>query len=259
LTLIVYHRGGGKSLGLPPNCLRTIQWALERRARAIEYDTCVCRDGDRHRMVVIEPALLAATSLDIDGLDWADLQGINAGNARYGRCPVATLAEVLRTVAGRAHQQIHLKGSHPLTVPTLVEEVGEDADCLITSFSLAVLEQVKALRPGLRVGWLVRPDTEIGSEGSRDLTAQVSRSRLPLYNGSEIAELLIRARIKGVDCLLLCAPRFAGTLYDFCPEGLEIGCWGVGSDLDLAMRLIAAGVDRFTIDNPEELPLSAGG
>jgi hypothetical protein len=34
---------------------------------------------------------------------------------------------------------------------------------------------------------------------------------------------------------------------------LGIGAWGVGSDLELARRLIDMRIDRFTIDNPEQL------
>ena len=36
--------------------------------------------------------------------------------------------------------------------------------------------------------------------------------------------------------------------------GMEIGAWGVGMDLDLARKLIALRLDRFTtLDNPEQL------
>ncbi len=254
MTLIVYHRGGGKSLGLPPNCLRTFRWALERNAPAIEYDTCVCLDADQPLMAVVEPALLTDRDLDIDRLTWREVRSINAGDARHGL--VATLAEVLRTLAGRTHQQIHLKGANPLTVPTLLQEVGEGADCLVTSFSLAVLTQVKAGRPGLRIGWLIKPDGSSGSEGSRDLTARMAGARPPPYAAHEVDEILERAKAAGVDCVIPCASRLAGAdvVERIRRAGFEVGCWGVGCNLGLAARLIAFGVDRFTIDNPEQLP-----
>ena len=35
--------------------------------------------------------------------------------------------------------------------------------------------------------------------------------------------------------------------------GYEVGAWGVGTNLDLAKRLIDYKINRFTLDNPEQL------
>lgn len=255
VTLVTYHRGGGKSLGYPPNCLLTFRWALARGAAAIEYDTFAGMDGGHPRMVVAEPSLLAGRHLDIDHLAWHDLREIDAGNERFGPCPVATLAEVLDLVDESAQQQIHLKGGNPLSVPTLLEEMGPRKGCLVTSFSLKVLGEVKTRRPDVPVGWIVKPDNESGSEGSADLTRQVSGRPLPPYARGEIRAILERSGQAGVDAVILCAPRVdsADAVVSFRRHGFAVGCWGVGSNLELARRLIGLGVDRFTIDNPEEL------
>ena len=58
-----------------------------------------------------------------------------------------------------------------------------------------------------------------------------------------------------IDMLLLCAPRIQSkNLIDKVrATGMKIGAWGVGENISLAQKLIALGLDRFTIDNPEQL------
>ncbi|MEK9196642.1 MAG: hypothetical protein AAB914_04700, partial [Patescibacteria group bacterium] len=58
-----------------------------------------------------------------------------------------------------------------------------------------------------------------------------------------------------IDIVLLCGPRIKNSqLVDTVKEsGFQIGAWGVAMNLTLAERLIELNLDRFTIDNPEQL------
>lgn len=255
MTLIVYHRGGGKSLGYPPNSILAIRWALGRSAAAIEYDVCVTRVEDRFRMIVVEPKLLLRCRLDIDALNWNDVRVVDAGNETYGPCGVSTLKEVLALVDGTTHQQIHIKGADPHTVPALLDEIGGDLDCLLTSFSLNTLGVAKRISPRTRTGWIVKPDGESGSEGADDLTATVAAGSPAPYTTAGLASIRHKARDGGVDVVILCAPQIPSrdAISFFRRDGFEVGGWGVGTNLGLAKRLIDFEIDRFTIDNPEQL------
>lgn len=255
-TLIVYHRGGGKSLGYPPNCFTTFKWAISNGAKAVEYDTVVSKDKDKWRMVVVESKLLKDNNLDIDNLSLEDIRKLDAGNIKYGQCDVALLKDILKFFESyNIAQQIHLKGNNPNTVTAIISEVENPEGKLITSFDLAVLNEIKNQKEALRVGWLVK----LGIEGTGDLTKIVESSlgKLPEYSMKEISQIIKDAKLYRIDTIILCGPkvrdRDKDTIKKIQGEGFQVGIWGVGSNLDLARKLITFGINRFTIDNPEEL------
>ena len=75
------------------------------------------------------------------------------------------------------------------------------------------------------------------------------------YTDDEIAEILDIAKEDDVDIVLLCGPRIKdkALVRRVKDSGFEIGAWGVATNLMLARRLIELGLNRFTLDNPEEL------
>jgi len=257
-TLIVYHRGGGKSLGYPPNCIITIKWALTNKAKAIEYDVVVAKDNNEWKIIIIEPKLIVEHKLDINNLNWKDVSKINTGNEKYGKANVVTLKEVLNIV-GRSNvmQQIHIKGNNPNTIPTLMSELKNCKNFLITSFDLNVLKQVKKIDSIAKVGWIVKPDSKSGSEEAIDLTKIVTSDpyKFPEHTNQELLEIKNNANLNNIDVVILCAPKIRNkdTIVFFQNNGVEIGGWGVGANLELAKKLINFGINRFTIDNPEEL------
>ncbi|MFH1586606.1 MAG: glycerophosphodiester phosphodiesterase [Candidatus Diapherotrites archaeon] len=257
-TLIVYHRGGGKSLGYPPNSVITIKWALENNCKAVEYDVVACRDGKSWKAVMVEPALLKQNNFDMDNLVFNDLKELDTGTEKYGKVRVSELKEVMQIASKYGvKQQVHIKGKNHNTVSAVVSQIEKKSGVLITSFDLEVLAKVKSNVPDIKTGWIVKPDSESGSEGSKDLTKMVSSGNedLPAYAEEELAEIGKRAVQNKVDAVILCAPRIGNidVIDYFRGRGFEVGAWGVGSNLELARKLISYKIDRFTIDNPENL------
>jgi len=258
-TLIVYHRGGGKSLNYPPNCILTIKWAIKNKAEAIEFDVVVAKDKI-WKMVVIEPKLLSENNLNINNLKWNDLSNLNAGNQKHGQCKVAALKNVLDIVdQSKIRLQIHIKGDNPYTVPTLLSELKNLNNIVIASFDLKVLQEVKKITPTAKVGWIVKPDNESGTEGAADLTKIVTSNpgKLFQYAKEELRRIKDKAKSSSIDVIILCAPKIKSKedIFYLQKEGFEVGAWGVGTNLAIAKKLIVFGINRFTIDNPEELKI----
>lgn len=257
-TLIVYHRCGGKSLGYPPNTIITAQWAMQNGARAIEYDVVIAKEGDKFQVVVIEPKLLKEAGLNINDLDWRDVQKINSGNEKYGAQKVPYLEEMLATIdSEKIAHQIQIKGQHPASVREVLARVKGVQNFIITAFDINVIKEIKLLDENVRVGWLVKPSQEGGDEEGVDLTAKLvaEADTLQEYSDVEIQEILATAKNYSINVVLLCAPRIKqkSLVARVKEAGFQIGAWGVATNLKLAKQLIELELDRFTLDNPEEL------
>lgn len=257
-TLVVYHRCGGKTLGYPPNTIITAEWARDFGARAIEYDVAIAKDGDKFQVFVIEPRLLNDAGLDINNLEWSDVQKLNAGNEQFAQQPVPLLQDMLDTIdSEQVAHQIQIKGQHPASVKEVLAVAKNAQNYIITAFDRNVIREIKSIDENVRVGWLVKPDQDGGDEGGADLTAKLvaEADTLKGYADEEIAGILDIAKEDNVDVVLLCGPRIkdkelVSRVKDL---GFEIGGWGVATNLKLARRLIGLGLDRFTLDNPEQL------
>ncbi len=257
-TIVVFHRCGGKSLQYPPNTLLTARWASEHGAKAIEYDIVACKDGDKYVIAVIEPKLLKQANLDINDLKWSDVQKINTGNNTFGQSKVPLLQEMLVAVDNaKTGHQIHIKGDNPVTVTELLPLLEKIQNYLVTSFDISVLNEVKKLKKSVPVGWIVKPKQEKGAEGAEDLTAAVmaNAGAMPSYSDEELSEIMNEAKEGSVDVILLCGPRIQNEamVKKVKEQGFQVGAWGVGTNIELAKRLIEYKLDRFTLDNPEQL------
>jgi len=257
-TLVVYHRCGGKTLNYPPNTLFTAKWAMEHGARAIEYDVAIAKDGDQFQVFAIEPKLLNEAGLDINNLNWEDVQKINAGNDNFGPQPVSRLEEMLAAIdSEKVAHQIQIKGQHLATVREVLARVKDVRNFIITAFDINVIKEIKALNSNVHVGWLVKPAQEGGDEAGVDLTAKLvaEADTLEQYSDAEISDILAISEENEVDVVLLCGPRIKEkSLVNRIKEaGFEIGAWGVATNLDLAKKLMELELDRFTLDNPEQL------
>ena len=245
-------------MGYPPNCKLSIEWAVKYGAKAVEYDIVCCKDGDKNILAVIEPKLLKENRLDINNLKWEDVRKINAGNDKYGECPVATFEEVQRIIPSDVYQQIHIKkGENFDIIPELISKIGEVSVYTITTFDINVIKMVKKAKADALVGWIVKPEQGDGDEGTTDLTALVSSNpdALPDYKDEEINGILVKAKEHGVSTVILCGPRVRDKkIIDKVKKaGFKSGSWGVGQNLEVAKRLISYEIDMFTIDNPEAL------
>jgi glycerophosphoryl diester phosphodiesterase len=257
-TLVVYHRCGGKTLGYPPNTIITAEWARDFGAKAIEYDVAIAKDGDTFRVFVIEPKLLNEAGLDINNLGWSDVQKLNAGNEQFGQQPVPLLQDMLDTIdSEQVAHQIQIKGQHPASVKEVLAVAKNAQNYIITAFDRNVIREINSLDKNVRVGWLVKPDQDGGDEGGVDLTAKLvaEADTLEGYTDDEIETILDIAKEDGVDIVLLCGPRIKNRelVERVRGAGFEIGAWGVATNIPLAKQLIELELDRFTLDNPEEL------
>lgn len=257
-TLVVYHRCGGKSLGYPPNTIFTAQRAMQNGARAIEYDVAIAKDGDKFQVFVIEPKLLKEAGLNINDLTWSDVQKINAGNEKFGIQKVPLLEEMLAAIdSEKVAHQIQIKGQHSASVREVLARVKRVKNFIITAFDIDVIKEIKQADKNVGVGWLVKPAQEGGDEAGVDLTAKLVSEAVKLqeYSDDEMSEILATAKNSAVDVLLLCGPRIKqkSLVERVKGEGLQIGAWGVATNLELAKRLVELELDRFTLDNPEQL------
>ena len=257
-TLVVYHRCGGKTLGYPPNTIVTAEWARDFGAKAIEYDVAIAKDGESFKVFVIEPKLLNEAGLDINNLEWSAVQALNAGNEQFGWQPVPLLQDMLNAIdSEQVAHQIQIKGQHPASVKEVLAVAKNAQNYIITAFDRTVIREIKTLDKNVRVGWLVKPDQGGGDEGGVDLTAKLvtEADSLDGYSDDEIAEILAIAKEESVDIVLLCGPRIKDKelVQRVKDAGFEIGAWGVATNLVLARQLIELGLDRFTLDNPEQL------
>lgn len=257
-TLVVYHRCGGKTLGYPPNTIITAQWAMDHRAKAIEYDVAIAKDGDSFKVFVIEPKLLNEAGLDINNLVWSDVQKLDAGNEKFGHQPVPLLNEMIQAIdSEKVAHQIQIKGQHPASVKEVLAVAKNAKNYIITAFDRNVIREIKSVDEEVRVGWLVKPAQEGGDEGGVDLTAKLvaEADSLEGYADDEIEAILDTAREDSVDIVLLCGPRIkdSALVQKVRSAGFEIGAWGVATNIPLAKHLIGLGLDRFTLDNPEQL------
>jgi len=256
-TLVVFHRCGGKALGYPPNALVTAKWARDFGAKAIEYDIVFCSFDDGGKVVVIEPKLLKQAGLDIDNLDWKDVEKINTGNDKFGTSSPATLEAMLQKIdTNTVAHQIHIKGKNPKTLGVLLPALRNVKNYVLTTFDISVIRDIKRRDKNVPVGWIVKPKQEKGSEGSEDLTAAVTSARcLSPYLAEELDEITKEARKHDVQIIILCGPQVQEKriVEEVSSAGFEVGAWGVGTNLDLARKLIEFQIDRFTLDNPEQL------
>ncbi len=257
-TLVVYHRCGGKTLGYPPNTIITAEWARDFGAKAIEYDVAIAKDGDSFKVFVIEPRLLNEAGLDINNLEWSDVQQLNAGNERFGHQPAPLLQDMIDAIdSEQVAHQIQIKGQHPASVKEVLAVAKSAQNYIITAFDRNVIREIKSLDENVRVGWLVKPDQGGGDEGGVDLTAKLvtEADSLEGYTDEEIAEILDIAKEDDVDIVLLCGPRIKdkALVRRVKDLGFEIGAWGVATSTALAKQLIELKLDRFTLDNPEQL------
>ena len=260
-TVVVFHRCGGKSLGYPPNTILTAKWANKNGARSIEYDIVACKDDNQYKIAVIEPKLIKQANLDINNLQWSDVSRINTGNEKYGDCKAPLLEEMLSVIDNtKTSHQIHIKGNNPDIIKELLPKLKSLTDYLVTSFDILFLKELKSFNQKIPVGWIVKPKQEKGNEGLEDLTATVSAdaNNMDSYSDSELEEILKEAKNNLIDVIILCGPKIKNKkIVDTVKEaGFQIGAWGVGTNIGLAKTLITYNLDRFTLDNPEELELN---
>lgn len=237
---VIAHRGA--SAMAPENTLAAVNLAWQLNADAVEVDVHLSSDG---RLVVIHDKTLdrtAGRSGSVDTFSAEELAKIDVGSW-YGREwageRVSTLREFIATVPDGKRIFVELKcGFGALTA--LAEPLADVVDCprkvVLIGFHLDLMKAVKQRYPAHKT-LLVAEQTCDG-----DLWSP---------SASDLIEAALSAGLNGLDLSnTLAVDRAAVTQIH--GAGLTCCIWTVNSVED-ARRLIDAGVDGLTMDDPRLL------
>ncbi len=155
---VTAHRGS--SAKAPENTLAAFRQAIADGCDYIELDVQTCADGT---VVVAHDRDLGRMGGDprhVEVLTLDELKQIDVGrrfSERYVGERVPTLAEVIQFVRGRTRLNIELKYHRPdpTLVPAVLGLLHKEQflnQCVLTSFNVAALQEVRAVEPAARIG-----------------------------------------------------------------------------------------------------------
>ncbi len=170
-VLVIAHRGSAPA---PENTLAAFRLAIRERADFVELDVQESLDGQV--VVVHDSDLMKAggSPMKIWESTAEQLRAIDIGSRvgpQFAGERVPTLAEVLAACKGRVRSLIELKSyGHDQRleerVAEVVEAAGMENDCMYMSLDHEMVERMKRLRPGWRVGLLATKT--LGDPGKLD-------------------------------------------------------------------------------------------
>jgi glycerophosphoryl diester phosphodiesterase len=159
-VLVIAHRGA--SALAPENTLAAFRLAAQQGTDFVELDVQESSDGQV--LVVHDSDLMKIgnSPLKVWETEAARLREVDIGShagPQFASERVATLAEALGAVKGRARLVVELKSyGHAQhleeRVAAIVEAVGMERDCVFMSLDHAMVGRMKALRPRWRCGVL---------------------------------------------------------------------------------------------------------
>ncbi len=229
---VAAHRGF--SIQAPENTMLSFSMATRRGANVLEMDVQFSADGvpfifhdsDVGTLTFGNGALTALTSAEIDALTFRQL----AGTALEGSVRIPRLASYLQFAREECvHTFLELKGTMSSgqiqQVVSMVIEAGLESLVTVICFTYSYLQQVRAITPSIRLGYLVSSAADY--EAKVDLTAALAPADISPDASSVLANpgLVTYARSHGVD----------------------VTVWTV-SDLATTRRLQRLGINRFTSD-----------
>jgi glycerophosphoryl diester phosphodiesterase len=225
---VTAHRGHSRAA--PENTLGAVRKAIESGADYAEVDVQLTSDGVAVLLHDRDLKRVTGDARRIDEVTYEEVRKLDAGGwfgPAFAGERVPTLAEVIDLARGRIKLNIELKLYGPdvrlaREVARVVCDGGFTADCLVTSFSLDALQEVRRYDPRLRTGLIVA--TALG-----DVTRM------------EGDALSVRADWLSDDVLRAAHRR-----------GLEVHVWTVKDERQMA-RLIKRGVDNIITDDPDLL------
>lgn len=225
-TRVIGHRGAA---GLcPENTLPSFARALQLDVHAVELDVHTVQG----ELVVIHDDTLERTtnaSGPVAACSLAQLRAVDAGAG----APVPLLSEVFELLPPRVGINVELKGSGAAEV--LAEFLGSyaDRDVLVSSFDHEALAAFHRIRPDMPVAPLLHRWRKAVWQVAADLHAWSINLSLRIATPQRIA----RAHEQGYRVLVYTV-----------------------NDLDVALGLVAAGVDGIFTDYPDRItPASLNG
>jgi glycerophosphoryl diester phosphodiesterase len=243
---IIAHRGGAAHA--PENSLPAFRRSLEAGVPEVETDVRLSRDG---ALVLFHDDDLAEKTDHtgpVEARDIAELRSIDIGGCfdrshpnhpeRFAGTGLLTLADLFETFGRRLYYHLELKGRSPELPDRVLAEArsaGVLARVELSSFSEEHLRRARQLDAALPLTWLLRHAQNTASP------VRVQRARI---------EAAVAA---GFDEVSLAADEVTPRLVAFAQSlGLSVRAWRVRSP-EAMLRVIAAGVNGMTIDDPEAL------
>jgi glycerophosphoryl diester phosphodiesterase len=223
---IVAHRAGAK--GFPENSLSALEHAIAVGADSAEIDVQQSKEGTIFVTHDRDLRRMAGRPLVISEATDAELRKTDIGSQMRPPAPsesLATLEEFLKRSQNKIRLSIELKyyGFKPSlaeAVAALLDQYPSRPAHEIISLEYKALEQVAALRPTIRRGYLV-------SASVGDIT-KLDANFLSVSQGTFSPELLERAR----------------------QRGMQVAVWTI-NDRESIFRLMVQGAELIVTDDPE--------
>jgi glycerophosphoryl diester phosphodiesterase len=236
---VIAHRGA--SAYAPENTRAAFRLAVAMGVEDIELDVQLSLD---HEVVVCHDPTLERYGHPgrIDALNWPQLAQLDMGSwfspyLFHGE-KLLRLRDLFESYGSKITYHIELKGASarlPDHVCRLIDDFDLRGRAVITSFSYAALQQVKAISPSLRSGWLIR---------NIDAEALAKAGALALFQLCPRADLLTEETVR------LAHGRVS-----------EVRAWGIrgnrGEVLALIQKILDTGCDGATLDWPDWISHSA--
>lgn len=224
---ITAHRGSSSSA--PENTLAAIHRAIEDGADYAEVDVRLTADGLAVLMHDRDLFRVAGVKKSVAELSYEELRTLDVGSwfsPRFRGERVPSLSEVVAVCKGQIRLNIEIKpGAPPRQIAGRVVRILHDQDavgeCVVSSASIDVLEQVRSLDSGIRIGYIIAHS--VGRVTALDVDFLSVSSRLATPG-------------------LVDAARAAGK---------EVHVWTVNRPRQMA-ALIDLGVDNLITDLPLE-------
>lgn len=158
---ITAHRGSSKSA--PENTIAAVEAAVEEMADFVEIDVqetfdgalVVCHDANLSRLAGVNRSVADMTLEEISQLDVG--RRFSEDFAGEG---IPELKTVMEHAKGRVNLNIELKKlgkdtDMPEAVAELIQEMGMEEQCVVSSVDLRYLERVKKAAPEIRTGYII--------------------------------------------------------------------------------------------------------
>jgi glycerophosphoryl diester phosphodiesterase len=226
LINVTSHRGF--SHDIPENTIPAIEKAIEEQADYIEIDVRQTKDGEL--VLLHDDNLKRTTGLNkkIWSVTYEEIAELDAGiwlGKEFAGTKIPTLSEVFELCKGKVNLNLDLK--YDVNTPgfqekvvALIEEYEMEWQCVITSTSLTILENVKIMNPDIKTGYI---------------TYQLYRG---YYNNENIDFFSLNSYFVTENILR-----------DIHEVGKEVHVWTVNSKQEM-LRMKRLGVDNIITDNP---------
>ncbi len=158
---ITAHRGSSKAA--PENTMAAVKAAVEELADFVELDVQESLDGVLVLCHDMSLERLAGVSRNVTELTFEELSRLDVGSSfseAFAGENIPGLREVMEFAKGQINLNLELKdlgtsASLPEKTVALIQELGMEEQCVISSVKMEYLERVKALNPDIRTGYIV--------------------------------------------------------------------------------------------------------